>query len=600
MAITKEERQRRRQVRGQWQQRRRIRQVVQWVLLGVFLVLVYITSRDSVSSVPVNLFSCFDPLMALVSMIGSKSLVANMIPGLITIVATLVLGRIWCGWICPLGTVLDQYGPNVREGIPQWFRHIKYFFLFAFLAAAVLGSLALMWMDPITIFVRPLAGIIYPAILQQTAPILPTDVLAGARAAELPLKPVVYPILVVPFLMALALNLVAKRFWCRYLCPLGALVAFLSKFSWLKRFVNEDCIKCKQCVPECPMNTINEEDFTSDPGECLACLSCHARCPTASIGFQTGAPLGFGYPYDPDRRKVVVAGAAGLAGAGLLGTGALRSPYPFQLRPPGAEEVDFLSRCVRCGQCIKVCPNNALHLALFEAGLESIWSPLLIPRIGNCDWECNACGQVCPTHAIPPLPLDEKRKARIGTAVLNVETCIRCMICVRECPVEGALPSGEVEGRQGQYPIVNAAHCIGCGVCEYVCPVEGESAIRVYAPGTTLPMPPAVAPTPTAVAVQTAEPGATAEPAVTEPPAATPTAQPGELYAYVHREDCIRCMICVTECPFTAIEEVVDDDEVKWPRVIRDLCTGCGTCYEVCPVDPKAVLLYPPEELPSG
>ena len=601
MPISKEERARRKKVRQQWGQVRRVRQAVQWALLALFLILIYSTTRDSAESLPVNLFSRFDPLMAIVSMIGSRGLVANMIPGLLTIAATLVLGRFWCGWICPLGTVLDQYGTKVREGIPQWFRHIKYFLLFAFLAAALLGSLALMWMDPITIFVRPLAGTIFPAILQRTAPILPGAAVAGARAAELPLKPVVHLLLALPLLFVLAVNLVARRFWCRYLCPLGALVAFLSKFSWLKRFVNEDCGKCKQCVEECPMDTISREDFTSDPGECLACLSCHARCPTASIGFQRGAPLGFGYPYDPDRRKVIVAGAAGLAGAGLFSTGTLRSTYPFQLRPPGAVEEDFLSKCIRCGQCCKVCPNNALHMALFEAGLESVWSPLLVPRIGSCDWECNACGQICPTQAIPPLALEEKRKATIGTAVLNFETCIRCMICVRECPVVGAIASGEVAGWQGQYPIVDAGLCIGCGVCEYVCPVEGESAIRVYAPGVALPAPPPPPqPTavPTKVAAQTAQPGATAEPTATEPPAATPTAQPGELYAYVHREECIRCMICVTDCPFTAIEEVVDADDTKWPQVILDLCTGCGTCYEVCPVDPKAVLLYPPEELP--
>ena len=223
MPITKEERERRKKVRGQWQLLRRGRQAVQLVLLALFLFLVWSTVKDNAGSMPVNLFSRFDPLMALVSFAGSKSPITNMIPALITIAVTLLLGRVWCGWICPLGTVLDQYGPNIRKGIPEWFRHIKYFVLFAFVGAALLGSLALMWMDPITIFVRPLAGAIYPAILQRVSPIEPGAAVAGARAAEIPLKPVVYPLLALPLLLVLATNLVVRRFWCRYLCPLGAL-----------------------------------------------------------------------------------------------------------------------------------------------------------------------------------------------------------------------------------------------------------------------------------------------------------------------------------------------------------------------------------------
>lgn len=483
MPITKEERERRKRVRRRWQLLRRVRQLVQFLLLALFLYLVYKTTQDGGSPIPVNLFSRFDPLMALTSILASRSVILNLAPAIITVLATLALGRIWCGWICPLGTVLDLFGPNVRQSIPERFRQVKYFLLFVVIAAALLASLPLMWLDPITIFVRPLAGAIYPAILQKTAPIQPTLELPSARLEQLPLKPLVYPVLALPLVIVLGLNLVAKRFWCRYLCPLGALVALLSKFSWLKRFVADSCPKCKQCVPECPMDTISEEDFSSDPGECLQCLNCFARCAVASLTFKGGWSPGFGYEYDPSRRQLLASLTTGVVGAGLLLTDFLKSKNPFQLRPPGAQEEEFLTKCVRCGQCIKVCPNNALHLALFEAGLESIWTPLLMPRIGYCDYSCNACGQVCPSGAIPPLPLEEKRKAVIGTAHVDVDPCIRCMICVDECPVEGAIELAPVEGKKGEFPKVVPERCIGCGLCEYICPVEEEVAIRVYAPG---------------------------------------------------------------------------------------------------------------------
>jgi MauM/NapG family ferredoxin protein len=479
------QRERWKQMRQRWTLFKRVRQLVQFALLALFLYLIWDTTQKGVESLPVNLFSRFDPLMAVVAMIGSKSFIANMIPGLLTIVATLILGRFWCGWICPLGTVLDQYGPRVTEKIPSWFRNIKYFLLFAFLFAAVLGSLALMWMDPITIFVRPLAGAVFPAILQKRAPVALMEGLQTARALEVPLRPLVYPLLAVPLLIVLALNIFARRFWCRYLCPLGAWVALVSKFSLFKGFRSDACTKCKQCVKQCPMNTIESTEFLSDPGECLQCLSCHGRCPVAAISIKSQTKVGFGQSYDPNRRQMLASVVAGVGGTLLLRTDNFKNKYPYLVRPPGATESDFLAKCIRCGQCIKVCPNNALHLTVLEGGIESLWSPMLIPRIGNCNWDCNACGQVCPTQAIPKLSLEEKRKAQMGTAVVTYDLCIRCLLCIPACPVEGTLVQATVEGLKGKYPHVDASLCIGCGICEFICPIPGEAAIRVEAPPKT-------------------------------------------------------------------------------------------------------------------
>ena len=473
MPITKEEREQRRQVRRRWQSLRRLRQLIQYLALALFLYLFVRTTREGGSPIPVNLFSRFDPLLALGSMLAARRAIPAFAPAIVTVLATLALGRFWCGWLCPLGTILDLFGPNVRKAIPPRLRQAKHFLLFIIIFAALLANLTLIFLDPITILLRPLAGTIYPAIQR-----------AIATSSEN--QPLIQPIPALPLVIIMGLNLLAKRFWCRYLCPLGAFLGLLSKVAWLKRRVGENCVQCNQCVPECPMGTINEEDYTSDPGECIQCLDCFARCPVGAISFGGEWGLSWGYEYDPSRRQILVSLATGAVGAGLLRTGLLRRKIPHLLRPPGAgSEAEFLAECVRCGQCIKVCPNSALRPTLLEAGLEGIWTPMFMPRHGYCDYSCNACGQVCPSGAIPPLSLEEKREAVIGTAQVDRDRCTSCMICRDMCPVGGAIEVVEIEreGTMVMLPQVVLELCIGCGICEYICPVEGEAAIRVYAPG---------------------------------------------------------------------------------------------------------------------
>jgi len=933
---------------------RYLRRFVQLVLLILFLYLFVRTTREGGSPIPVNLFARSDPLLALGSMVASRRVILTFVPAIIIVLATLVLGRFWCGWICPLGTVLDLFGFRGRRGIPQRLRQAKYFILFIILFAALFANLTLLFLDPITIFVRALSSVIYPGI-QQAAITYPQIQPFVERVATLPsegIQPLILPVLALPFVIVLALNLVTRRFWCRYLCPLGALLGLLSRFAWIKRrvdkveglrpcsldcpagtnvagyvalisqgrfkdavdliresnpfptvcghvcphpcenecnrgeieepvaigtlerfatdymlehgkngakpvpirekekvaiigsgpagltaafhlrkmgysvkvfeklpvaggmlaagipkyrlprevlqkdidyvrgigveietnaevdkqrfedlrkkydalfisvgshqsrkleIVGEDlpgvvhgvdflrdlnlgkevkvgnkvavvgggdvaidaarcalrlgaevtivyrrsreemparaeevkeaeeegvkitylaaptriigknghvegmecirmelgapdesgrcrpipiegsefvtdvdmvmpaigqssdltfledsgietqrgwitadahfmttqagifaggdavtgpatvteaigmgrkaaiaingyvrgipfpeevgakrtevedfpkeklpkerearrktsvipierrkqsfdevrigldredaiaeaqrclnwaCSECSECTScaraVCPMGCIDGEDFTSDPAECIQCLDCLSPCPVGAIGF--GGKLGLSWGYDFSRRELLASLAAGAVWTGLLKTGLAKKKSPHLLRPPGARENEFLTECVRCGRCIKVCPNSALQMSLFEGGWEGFWTPMLVPRHGYCDYGCNACGQICPSEAIPPLPLEEKRKAVIGTAHVDFDLCIRCLKCIPACPAE-ALEEGQVEGRKGVFPTLVAGRCIGCGVCEYICPVEGEAAIRVYAPG---------------------------------------------------------------------------------------------------------------------
>jgi len=210
------------------------------------------------------------------------------------------------------------------------------------------------------------------------------------------------------------------------------------------------------------------------------------------VSGQSGIDLG--------RRSVLGAGLAG-AGAGLLlaihPQAGGRTFNPALIRPPGSvDEEAFLARCIRCGECMKVCPTNAIQPTLLEAGLAGLWSPVLDMKLGYCEYECNLCMQVCPTDAIELRPLEDKKQIRIGTAFFDKDRCLPyafarpCIVCEEHCPTPTkAIWFEEVdvvnETVRLKQPRVNPELCIGCGICENKCVVEDQPAIRVTSAGET-------------------------------------------------------------------------------------------------------------------
>ena len=168
--------------------------------------------------------------------------------------------------------------------------------------------------------------------------------------------------------------------------------------------------------------------------------------------------------------------------------------YDRLIRPPGTDRDDvFLDKCIRCGQCMKICPTNVIQPAVLQTGVEGFYSPIMAMRLGYCDYRCNLCGQVCPTGAIEKLKLKDKQKDIIGLALFNKDRCLpwykneNCDVCEKNCPIPGKairMQERKIIDNNGEKKVVNYPYivedlCNGCGKCEYVCPVNGTAGVLI-------------------------------------------------------------------------------------------------------------------------
>ncbi len=497
------------------------RKATQYTALLLFIVLFIWSQRDGWPPGLVNIPMRLDPLLMLAHLLASRSLLAGSALALLVLLLTLVFGRAWCGWICPLGATLDLF-PLRRaqakrvEPSGRW-RSLKYILLFTILVAALFGNLTLLFLDPLTLWFRTLTVSIWPAADQVVTAVelflYPVSFLAGPvsaldgwlRPVLLPVSPAYYQdtlLFAAIFLGVIALNLAAPRFWCRYLCPLGGLLGLVSKLALFKRQVNEECKGCVLCAGVCPTATIDPANgYRSDPAECTVCMNCVETCPRGLDAFKPELSFAERQEYDPGRRAALLAIGTAAAAVALFHSDLLaRRESPFLLRPPGAREnnpdVVAYTKCIRCGECMRACPTHAIQPAVTEAGLEGFGSPVLVMRLGFCDYSCTACSQVCPVQAIPPMTLAQKRTKLIGQAYIDQNRCIAwsdhrpCAVCLEMCPLPTKavqVQQSQVQGPDGttvtlQLPHVARDLCIGCGICEYQCPVSGTAAIRVFSP----------------------------------------------------------------------------------------------------------------------
>jgi MauM/NapG family ferredoxin protein len=457
--------------------------VIRWPIQAAFLALfvfLFLRTRYGVSAAFQDVFFRFDPLVLLVTSIALRTVVAAALLGLVLIAGTLLFGRFFCGFACPLGTSIDLFDAATRRKAVKGsrLRNGKYLILIFLIVAALVGASFAGFFDPVVIMGRSLALVFFPAGTRLVNLLQVTKV---ARYAEL-------PIALATWVVILALGFVASRFWCRNLCPLGGLLALFAKFSLFRFAFEGRCRDCGICEKVCPTGAITAAKRQIDSAECIDCLACLSCCPDRSIRYRVRfAPV----PFDAGRREAILALGSGLVLAPLAATLIRPRVSERLIRPPGSiPEPQFLAACIRCGRCLKACPTGGLQPCVFEAGVPGLWTPRLVPRAGPCERNCTMCGQVCPTSAIRKLPLEEKTFARIGTAVIDRTRCIAweqnkvCLICDETCPYNAIDALREtLRGAALLRPFVNERYCLGCGACESRCPVAGPAAIRVFSAG---------------------------------------------------------------------------------------------------------------------
>lgn len=549
-----------------------MRRVVQAAVLALFVALV-LAARPGAGapSAALGAFFWFDPLVLVATALAAHAVPALLLLSLVTVVVTALLGRVFCGWLCPLGTIHAAAGRMAdwlarrlrrRDHASAW-QKSKYYILAAMLIMAALGGHWVAVWDPLVLLYRTTAVVLWPATQWaveegSTAVYQSDDKDDWIRPAKLTepayrfLRDRVFVTaqqayvgtgaIALVFVAMVAANAWRRRFWCRYLCPLGALLGLCAIRPLLRRETFEQdepdrrgdklpsgaaegstdataakaataataadsqlgakpCNRCDLCAATCHGAASSGPGSGWKPAECFVCLNCSASCGRGAMQFRLVWPWRRRPPVERaglSRRGLLASAVGGVAALGLLRSNPQSRGKRFHaalLRPPGARpEREFLQRCTACGMCMKICPTGGLQPTWGEAGLEGLWTPRLVPRIGYCQYSCNLCGQVCPTEAIQPLPLEEKQGTKIGLAAFDTTRCIPyaygrfCGVCEEHCPIpDKAIYYIEVEriDREGnrsmlKQPRVDPDKCIGCGICEFVCVFRDQPAIRVF------------------------------------------------------------------------------------------------------------------------
>ena len=420
------------------------------------------------------------------------ALLAMNIVALVVLVAlTLLVGRVYCSVICPLGVMQDVISwisgrrkkKKSRFSYSSEKRWLRYGILVVFVALLIAGLV-------------PIAALIAPYS-------------SYGRMVRSVVSPSLSPVAIVAavsFVVVAILAWIGGRTYCNTVCPVGTVLGFFSRFALFRPMIDTSkCNNCKLCSKKCKASCIDAKNHRIDYSRCLACMDFIYTCKHGAISLPPGpSPKERGVDTpggdkagDEMRRKFLTLSAT-LAATSLIkaqekkvdgGLAAIEAKQKpnrnTPLVPPGAKSRrHFAHHCTACQLCVSECPNNVLRPS---TNLETLMQPEMSYEDGYCRPECTRCSEVCPAGAIRPITVAEKSSTRIGHAVWIRKNClpvadgVECGNCARHCP-SGAILMVHMDANDDEspkIPVIDTERCIGCGACENLCPARPFSAIYV-------------------------------------------------------------------------------------------------------------------------
>jgi ferredoxin len=491
------------------------------ILLALaMLILVFLLFIDLYEWIPVETFHPVLYLQFVPSLVHALTLFSLISAGgfLVVLVITLITGRIYCSVICPLGIMQDVITRFSRSTSKKkrFFRYkkphsgLRYAFVGIMVLAFVFGAgWIVTWLDPYSLTGRIFTYLFKPLVIWGNnflvVPLLQWMDIHSVYRHSL-VQPSIVPVLL-SFAVAGAIGYFAwkrGRLFCNTLCPVGTLLGFISRFSLLKVGFREDaCTRCGLCAGVCKSECIDIKNQRVDYSRCVMCFNCLAICPETALSLNPGFPQrpiaadqkpdvspqqpGNKEPFHSNRRKLLVTGLALLAGSRIYALkknklpenqkNLIQNDKDHPVAPPGAGSIErFNALCTGCSLCVSACPSGVLQPALTEYGLMGFMQPHMDYVTNYCNFDCTRCGDVCPTHAIQPLSLEDKHLTQMGMVVFVQQNCIvytdetDCGACSEHCPTKAVKMVPYKNGLL--IPEVDPSICIGCGACEHACPLD--------------------------------------------------------------------------------------------------------------------------------
>ena len=418
---------------------------------------------------------------------------------LAVVVLSVLYGRVYCSFLCPLGVLQDLFiflsrktGVRRKHVFMPAYALIRYSVLIITAVSAGLGSLVLVnLLDPYSLFGRISAHLFkWVAVFlnNRAADVLVYVDYYGLYAKMQHAIPLfLLYVTLFFFLLILAFSFLRGRSYCNIICPVGAFLGLLSRYSLWKFVIDKGkCKSCGVCQGICKSGCIDPLKKEIDPSRCVACFDCLSVCGESALHYVRRInPTPYEDRLQVEKRRFLLNSAAfgsvlfGIFSPVRLSFGSTHHIIPAPITPPGALSISrFTKTCTACHLCISACKTHVLTPNMFGYGMAGFFQPSMDFQKGHCDFNCHICGSVCPTGSISPLPLALKQRVRIGWASLNESLCVvytkktHCGACGEACPTFAISPKGVAHHFA---PVIHKHFCIGCGACEKACPTKPKA-----------------------------------------------------------------------------------------------------------------------------